>query len=237
MYQKIIRPNRGFTLIEILVVIAILGIILPILFLFFTGTLETMNEVTAKADHVGSLRLLMDRLRREISCAFIPSDPAFTVCFVGRQHGSEKEPRDELNFLSFAHQWRGGEYESYDMAVIGYRIMEKEIRENDQTTVIKILVRREDAFPDPDIERGGDEIEMVDFIYAMRITYFDGSQWVNEWNNTIKGSLPQQVRVDLYPADWTGLKKYYSVAIPLYLGQQKRQAGFQILPNTGEQVE
>jgi prepilin-type N-terminal cleavage/methylation domain-containing protein len=59
----------GFTLAELLVVLAILGVILAGLTALFTGGLKTQTDQTNRTQAQQDARLALDKLRREIHCA------------------------------------------------------------------------------------------------------------------------------------------------------------------------
>jgi prepilin-type N-terminal cleavage/methylation domain-containing protein len=59
----------GFTLVEMLVVLTILGIVLAGLTVLFTGAISSQSDQTNRAQVQQDARLGLDRLRREIRCA------------------------------------------------------------------------------------------------------------------------------------------------------------------------
>jgi prepilin-type N-terminal cleavage/methylation domain-containing protein len=59
----------GFTLVEMLVVLTILGIVLAGLTVLFTGALSSQTDQTNRAQVQQDARLGLDRMRREIRCA------------------------------------------------------------------------------------------------------------------------------------------------------------------------
>ena len=62
-------PQDGFTLVEMLVVLTILGIVLAGLTVLFTGAMSSETDQTNRAVVQQDARLGLDRLRREIRCA------------------------------------------------------------------------------------------------------------------------------------------------------------------------
>ena len=59
----------GFTLIEMLVVMAILGVVVAGLAVLFSGALNSQSDQTNRAEVQQDARLGLDRMRREIRCA------------------------------------------------------------------------------------------------------------------------------------------------------------------------
>lgn len=60
------KTNKGFTLIELTIVIALVGIIVTLLFMPMTFSLKTFGFQNEKANLIADERLLMDYLTREI---------------------------------------------------------------------------------------------------------------------------------------------------------------------------
>lgn len=60
------KTNKGFTLIELTIVIALVGIIVTLLFMPMTFSLKTFQSQNEKANLIADERLLMDYLTREI---------------------------------------------------------------------------------------------------------------------------------------------------------------------------
>ena len=63
------RAQDGFTLAEMLVVLAILGIVLAGLTQLFTSALKSQTDQTNRTQAQQDARLALDKLRREIHCA------------------------------------------------------------------------------------------------------------------------------------------------------------------------
>jgi prepilin-type N-terminal cleavage/methylation domain-containing protein len=67
--RKAAAAQDGFTLVEMLVVLAILLTVLVGLTVLFTGAISSQNDQTNRAEAQQDARLGLDRLRREIRCA------------------------------------------------------------------------------------------------------------------------------------------------------------------------
>ena len=69
MLERARTEQDGFTLVEMLVVLAILGTVLAGLGVLFTGALHSQTDQTNRAEVQQDARLGLDRMRREIRCA------------------------------------------------------------------------------------------------------------------------------------------------------------------------
>jgi len=65
------KSNKGFTLIEILVAIAVLGIIMSSLMVAFSNTQSVVNKTREGAEVMQNLRAVTEQLRREFAQAII----------------------------------------------------------------------------------------------------------------------------------------------------------------------
>jgi prepilin-type N-terminal cleavage/methylation domain-containing protein len=69
MLGRVRTAEDGFTLVEMLIVLSILGIVLASLTVLFTGAMNSENDQTNRAQAQQDARLGLDRMRREIRCA------------------------------------------------------------------------------------------------------------------------------------------------------------------------
>jgi len=73
--QKSITNKAGFTLLEILVAMAILTIVLSTLYAAFTKTLAEMNQVESEGDMYQMARITLERMQEDLECSLLPKDP------------------------------------------------------------------------------------------------------------------------------------------------------------------
>lgn len=67
--RRLASGESGFTLTEMLVVLAILGIVLTAILLLFTSAISSQTDQTNRTQAQQNARVALDRLRREIHCA------------------------------------------------------------------------------------------------------------------------------------------------------------------------
>jgi prepilin-type N-terminal cleavage/methylation domain-containing protein len=70
------NAEDGFTLVEMLVVMAILGTVLAGLTVLLTGAINSQNDQSNRAEAQQDARLGLDRLRREVRCASDVTTPS-----------------------------------------------------------------------------------------------------------------------------------------------------------------
>ena len=108
------------------------------------------------------------------------------------------------------------------------RLLEKpELSDHELRKTGYVLIRRDDSLPDPQITSGGIEYEMADFITGMRITYYDGTRWEDNWDSKIRKGLPEKVKVELIPDEKTGLGRTNSIVISIPLEKRSDESSFE----------
>src|SRR4051794_9035276 len=76
-----VEAQDGFTLPEVLVVVAILGIVLAGLTQLFTSALKAQTDQTRRANAQQDARVALDRLRRDLHCASALTYSATSITF------------------------------------------------------------------------------------------------------------------------------------------------------------
>src|SRR5437764_1621922 len=97
--------KRGFTLIEIMVAVAILAMATTMVFSSMNTTFKTKSAIEAQAGRYRTVRLALERLAREVSMAYISqNEDTFQqerrTFFQGKHHTDF----DEIRFSYFGHQ-------------------------------------------------------------------------------------------------------------------------------------
>ncbi|HLV60694.1 MAG TPA: type II secretion system protein GspJ [Fredinandcohnia sp.] len=190
---------RGFTLMELMISIGILAIIAGLVYGSFSPIWQAREEVEAQADRYHAIRLAMERMRRDLSMAFISDRYDYKhfrerpTHFVGENAGD----RDRLRFTTFAHVRLYVDAKESDQAIVEYRI---DADPEDRSS--QALIRRVKPVIDDDPERGGTEMVLVSGVRGLNFEYWDveKEEWVDEWDTTDvawANRLPYRVRITL----------------------------------------
>ena len=115
------REKEGFTLIEILIAVFILGIVLSTVFASYTGTFRIIRETETDAEIYGMARTVLERMTRDLE-AVAPWKGAFT--FRAKPYSLGKREFTLLTFRSAAHVAFGEKEAPAGIAVIAYGIEE-----------------------------------------------------------------------------------------------------------------
>jgi general secretion pathway protein J len=195
----------GFTLIEILLAMAILAFITTIMWGSFSQTATNKRALEAAQERTHTARVALMRMTREIEMAYLASETnagAYSRTFMT---ASSQASVDELSFSTFAHQrLRGGLAES-DTAVVTYY----GARDPDDPRITNLMRRetRRLQADDPKTLTGESYVLCPD-VARVKFTFYDyvKKEWENEWNTHTPGAefLPSHVRITLVVVDERG---------------------------------
>ena len=206
------RRARGFTLLEVVIAVAITAMMGVLIGAAFQSGYRAKELVEAEADHYRALRTGTDRMVREISAAFVSDHYD-----VRRYRDQNDRPtnfigkRDRLLFTSMAHQRLYADAKESDQMVVEY--FTKSATGPDGKTQLN-LMRREDSILDDRMDRGGNEDVLIENIKRIDFTYWDSDKkdWVDEWDTRRiekKSILPVRVRLSVYSVDENGREARY----------------------------
>jgi general secretion pathway protein J len=114
-------PEKGFTLIEILIAVFILGIVLSTVYVSYTGTFRIIRETREDAEIYGMARNALDRMVRDLQSA-APWRGGFTFMTKTDNLGGQEFLR--LTFRAAAHVAFSDREVPGGIAVIEYRVEE-----------------------------------------------------------------------------------------------------------------
>ncbi len=188
------KDHRGFTLVEIMVAVALLGTVAAMVF----GSLVTTTQaVEAGREHVSreqTVRKILRLMAEEISF----SKRSLAYPWVGINGTQEGQPADTLAFLAMSQELSASTMkESETIRVVYTRERDRLIR----------FVRR-NLYTLTDTDETLDQMELADRVHAFNVRYYDDQNriWLDEWPTASK--LPRAVLIEVtfqYPdaAPWT----------------------------------
>lgn len=166
-----LRTSRhGFTLIELMIAVSIMGGILASAYLCLQAGYRTREAVEAKSDIVQQARVALDLVCRDLRHAAPPTDD---FLFVGTVRVEGDERFGNLDFVS--HHWQPqlpGEGDRCEMSLFVDR---------DPETEQWLLMRRRDPSPDAAPFEGGTREILARGIRGFVLEYYDGYEWVEGW--------------------------------------------------------
>lgn len=191
------RNCNGFSLLEILIAVAILAIVLLLTYQTSSQTLKTKKRIEEKELVYHAGRVAMEKMTLDIAQAFLVT----TKEHQGDAQGSPlmktvfKGDESSLYFASLSHIRLFRDSKESEQTEIGYHL------ERDPDSDGQILERREAPFVDANPEEGGRWIPLTEGVKELKLEYYDGEQddWVSSWDSNFdkKDRLPKGVRIRL----------------------------------------
>ncbi len=205
------RP-KGFTLVEILLTLAIFSGIMVLLLSAFTGADRTREQLSGRLRDFRQLRLSLDRIGTDLSGAFASSAIEATALSATVDNFSGK-PATTLIFSAFLLPEAAGSIPSTDIVKIRYF---PKISPDGRF----VELHREESFL-PLIENRipTREVLLAGRLAGFRVLLYDGKEWKDRWppEGGGKTALPRKVAVILTDPDGVEYRK----EIRLFLAGQE----------------
>jgi prepilin-type N-terminal cleavage/methylation domain-containing protein len=201
------RPQSGgFTLLEVLLAMAILSLIMTVVYASFSTAGKNVEQAETIRDETDLARTLIARLSDDIANAYLnPSmnSPTTLTIFYSKKEeaggglgaGNEKIRHDSISFTTLTN-WRKPDSKEMELWEVGYFF--KEQPDGKGFT----LFRREKRELSKDIPalEGGVEYEITDRVESLQFTYTNnGSTWTdNGWDSRSSSfgqKLPKAVEI------------------------------------------
>lgn len=212
------REQGGFTLLEVLIAIAVLAMISALVWYSFYQTFKTIDLVRADADMLRQARQVTSRVPNELAAAFIPSIQSPTANVKYEFVAEDGTSGDRVRFDTLAHARLYRDVNESDQSEIEYFL------ENYGKEGLFRLMRREDPVIDDQPEEGGATLIMAEKVKAFELSWFDHQkdQWVDEWNTTRPehaNRLPYAVRMKLTLVDTDGFDRTWITSTTIRLAK------------------
>jgi len=216
--------RRGFTLMEVVIAIAITSFIGVVIGVSFNTTIQNKEIIEGQAEHYRMLRTAMNRMVREIGGAYIsdrydakryrdaydrPSN------FVGK--------RDDLVFTTLSHQRLYSDAKESDQMVVEYSVKSSSAP---KARGRMDLIRRENVrLEERSMERGGTEDTLFEGAKKIEFQYWNSErkEWEDEWDTRRterKSILPTRVKITLTATDENGKEVKYTTQTRIMLNTE-----------------
>jgi general secretion pathway protein J len=216
--------RRGFTLLELLVATAILGIILVTIYGVLSRALYAKNHSEEHADLYASGREAVLKMADEIEGALPPTAGA-NIAFVGIP-GTESVPTDAVQFAVVVRRQLGASQSRGGRALVSYSLDPVKdtpnlfaLRRQEQMLTQAAPAESGDGSDNGDATDGSDAAPtalaayLLDQVAGLRFRYLDPAtgDWVDRWDTTEQPDplqpppgLPGAVEITLFLVDNSG---------------------------------
>jgi general secretion pathway protein J len=212
--------RRGFTLLEVMIAVAVLSMIGAITYKAFDGAYDLKQRVEKAGERDQTVRGALSRISREVSMTFLSDDydtkrfrerPTFFKLKDGRGDA-------DLTVTSFAHERLAIDAKESDQAIFEYKL-ERDDAGNQS------LFRRVKPLIDEEWERGGEKAVLAENVVRFSVEAWEPKdrEWRAEWDSnspTRQGlpALPPRVRISITIKDETGKERTWTTQAPINLG-------------------
>lgn len=193
------RALAGMSLIEVMVAMAILGIMMTMMYSGFVQTANNKKRVEARLERNHEIRMGLERIARELSMAYVsthrnsnPSLQPMITAMVLKDSGGNSR----IDFTSFGHLRLYRDAHESDQNELGYFVTE-----DPEDSSQYILARREQRRIDDDPLEGGETQVLIGNIEEFRLEVLDpvSLEWGSQWDTTQAAMqlnrLPMQAKI------------------------------------------
>ncbi len=204
------RSSQGFTLLELVVVMAILSIIGVIVFGSFAGVLASGQRAGYRAEQSHIARFIIRKLTEDLASASI-----YTYNekgrFIGIEFKDDERNKDEIRFSGYGRRFVLAGSGS-DQAEITWFI-----KKDDGERPPYTLMRREnpDVYDPLDDSRNVWELDVTDRLVSFKARYRDRQKWNDSFDSTLTRRLPEAVEVEFTLIDDDGYELTRKALIPV----------------------
>jgi type II secretion system protein J len=219
------KDVRGFTLLEVLVSVAILAIIMAVIYSAYVTNVEAIQIARENGQVHQTARIVLDLMTRDLQSALtelqVPSETT-RLGLIGKTEDRDGRRMDRIDFTTLTHMALTEQGPSTDLCEVGYMVVKDEEQED-----VLVLMRRDDASPDEDLTEGGAVQELARDILEFKITYEDSQgeerdSWGTEETGDSSG-LPVLVRVRLVLKDNLNREHVFTTSIHPELAGTKKE--------------
>ena len=198
--------SMGFTLLEVLLAMAILSVIMTVIYASFSTAGRNIEQAETIRDESDLARTLIARLSDDIANAYVNpfmNTPTTVTIFYGKKEeaefgtgpGNEKVRHDSISLTTLTN-WRKPDSNQMELWEVGYFFKEQP---DGKGYALFRREKRELSKDTPALE-GGDEYEITDRVESIKFTYLNNSlTWTdNGWDSrssTFGQKMPKAVEI------------------------------------------
>lgn len=193
--------TRGFTLLEVLLALALLGVLAGALYGTYFSLIKGREAASEGMESRRELRATLDLLRRELNSAVYRSDNK-RLHFTVEDRDIFGKPASTLVFTAIAPPQAGGQVVS-DQLDVKYEVLE---REN------KLLLSRQakDLYYTAEAARYPQMESLEGFLVECK----NGDKWVRSWDAVLNMGLPKMIRITVTVREGEKNADYTVLAAP-----------------------
>lgn len=196
------RRWRGFTLIEVMVAVALLSAVLVALYSSFFTTLDARSRIEGELERTAEAARFLEIFSREVKSAYY-SDSNPKTAFRGTSGHSDGRPVSSLAMTSFTYPAFAGGRSSGDLAAVRYTVSGEAGR---------LTLYKETWNPYAPDNASPLKAEVMEDIEGFEIGYYNGKDWAKAWDAKAERRAPEAVRATLSVKDRGAVRGFSTLA-------------------------
>lgn len=209
--------SKGFTLVETLLAVGILGIIFSMVYWTFDQTYDVIEGVQMETDRFRSVRLSLNKMSEEVSSTYWREGYKDSL-FIGEDIEENGLPRDSLRFMSASNYGFSEGGNESDMNIISYYLEREEEGENFK------LMHSEIRNIFSAAEENREAYELGESLIGLNLRYFNGTDWVDSWNSDELKAVPLTVEITIITKDAGGAEKSFTTLKEIPVGKRIKRS-------------
>ena len=200
--MSVTSSNKGFTLLEILIAVVLLGILSTALYGSYFTVLRARERASAGMEARRELGSTLDQIRREFAAATVSSSDK-RLRFIVEDRDNFGKPASNLELTTLTPPSSDGRKES-GISAVRYSMVDKDQQ--------RILTRREqDIFFESTDAKAYPQMERISSFLVECSS--DGTKWVKTWDTALNGALPTMLRITVQVEEDGRLIEFSALAL------------------------
>ncbi len=187
-------PVEGFTLVEVLLAVALSALLLTAVYFTYFSISRSIDAASENQETLETGRILSELLKSDIRGIRGGRFP-----FLGKNEVIDDLPSGQMEFVTTA-KLTG---DSGGLRRIGYVLMV-----NDKED--RILLRKESTDLSNPLDDTAKVFEISRIVTGFQLEFYNGTDWISEWDSTGTGEVPKQIRVIIDVADTKGNNRRFT---------------------------
>ena len=177
--------NKGFTLLEILLAIALSALLLVTVYSAYFSIARAVYTTLETQELLETGRILLEMVKRDIRGISGTRFPLVSTV-------EEINGKSVTNIVFVTST--AGSANALTWSKVGYTLTQDR---QGQWVFIKKAAKN----PNDNLDEIGTVFEVSRLVNSFRLSFFDGTQWVDQWDSRSTGKLPKQVRISVELSD------------------------------------
>jgi general secretion pathway protein J len=202
--------RRGFTLIEVLIALSLIALVTFFLYETYVSTSRVTEKINGEREDYREIRLTFDQMTRELMSAYQSYSPASTpLLFTGVHDTGENGSIDTLSFYAMSHLHLIEDQPDTDLTRVTYTL--------EKPADARWYELMHEEYPHFLSDGPAEKEVLMEQVKEARFQYYDGTKWLNEWNNgkSPTTAIPAAVKITLVVVHTDGTPEEWSRQINL----------------------